>query len=94
MYLVVSRWEALPGKEAEFEQRGISMRDLLRKQPGVKLVEAFGSNGTRVVVHGYEDEATYDRVISDPNGPFVAASNETGIETVARWLGSEKGTTV
>ena len=70
MFLVISYWEALPGKEAEFEAQGPATGDVLRRQPGVVLVEAFKSGGKYVVVHGYEDEAAYHAIVDNPDGEF------------------------
>ena len=48
MYLVVSYWEPLPGREAEFEKNGPQVGAMLRQQPGVVFMEGFKS-GKRVV---------------------------------------------
>jgi len=93
MYLVISHWEVVPGREAEFERDGKKVRDVLRSQPGATMITHFKSNEKFVVVHGYEDEAAYNRIVNDPNGPFVKALAETNLESSARWLGSEKGST-
>jgi hypothetical protein len=94
MYLIVSHWQAIPGHEKQFEETGHKMRAMLRKQPGTKFFEAFPSGDQLVVVHGYSDESSYTAVISDPDGPFVKALEEYKLEDHAKWLGSEKGTTV
>ncbi len=94
MYLVVSKWQALPGKEEEFEEIGKKMRDLLRSQPGVVMVEAFKCDGYNVAVAGYENEEVYNQLIHDPNGPFETAARGHNVEEIARWLGSEKGETL
>ena len=93
MYLVVSRWEAAPGREAEFERLGLEVAALLRRQPGVRLLEEFKSDNTYVSVHGYEDEATYRALINDPDGVFARAVAERRLEELGRWLGSERGET-
>ena len=93
MFLVVSRWQAKPGMEEEFRRVGQSMRSELRAQPGVELVEGFLSGDTVVAVHGYSDEAAYQRIVQDPNGPFAAAAAKHGIEDVATWIGSDSGST-
>ena len=94
MYLVVSRWEPIAGHEQQFDEIGKVMRKTLAAQPGVELVEAFDSNGQKVVVHGYRDEAAYKAVIDDPNGPFIKAAQENRLEEHARWISSERGETV
>lgn len=94
MYLVVSKWQALQGKEEEFDELGKKMRNLLRSQPGVVMVEAFKCDGYIVVIAGYENEEVYNNVVNDPNGPFEAAAREHNLEEIARWLGSERGETI
>jgi heme-degrading monooxygenase HmoA len=93
MYLVVSKWEPIPGHEQEFERVGTQMRAVLSAQPGAEVIEAFETDGKVVVVHGYRDEAAYNAIINDPNGPFQHAMAEMKLEDHARWLSSEKGTT-
>ena len=55
MYLVVSYWEPLPGREAEFEKNGPKVGAMLRQQPGVVFVEGFKSGKRVVSVHAYRD---------------------------------------
>jgi hypothetical protein len=93
MYLVVSVWEALPGKADAFREHGMKVGSLLKKQPGVKLLEVFESGGKFISVHGYADEATYQRLVQDPNGPFAKAMAEGRVEDYARWVSSERGET-
>jgi len=94
MYLVVSEWEAYPGKEEEFENGGRIMRPLLLRQPGVVTVEAFKSGSKLIVVHGYQDEAAYRAVVHDPDGEFAKAAVANHLEESARWLRSESGETL
>jgi hypothetical protein len=94
MYLVISHWEPLPGKEAAFEQIGVKVRQVLRGQAGVELIESIKSEGRISVVHGYKDEAAYHAVVDDPNGPFSKAMAEFHLEEYARWVGSERGQTL
>ncbi len=94
MYLVVSYWEAVPGREADFDRLGPQVGAVLRQQPGVMLVEVFKSGGKHVAVHGYQDEATYHAIVDNPDGAFVRAVTETHIEEAGRWLGSESGETL
>ena len=93
MYLVISQWKAKPGRDQEFEAIGHRMRDLMRQTPGVTFVEAIQGPDSIYAVHGYEDEAAYNRIVQDPNGPFAQAASEHGIEDVADWLNSVKGNT-
>lgn len=91
MYLVVSVWEPLPGKEAEFRERGLQIGAILKRQSGVELLEVFHSEGKAVSVHGYADEATYHRLVDDPNGPFMTALAEYNAEEYGRWISSQRG---
>ena len=94
MFLVVSRWEAIDGKEAEFDAVSLKMSALLRKQPGVEMVEVIKNGPHHIAVHGYRDQAAYQVTIDDPQGIFTRAAEENGIDSVARWLGSERGETM
>jgi hypothetical protein len=92
MYIVVSRWEVIPGMEKEFEERGSAVREILRKTPGVQLIEGFRSeSGGAVAVLGYESQEVYDRIINDENGPFARAASEYQLETCGRWVSSDRG---
>lgn len=95
MYLVVSRWEPFAGREEDFEARGRIMRDLLRAQPGVERIEGFRTeDGGAIAVVGYESEAAYARIVGDENGVFAKAAAQHGLEECARWVRSERGSTV
>ncbi|HZT44510.1 MAG TPA: hypothetical protein VFA07_20260 [Chthonomonadaceae bacterium] len=94
MYLVVSYWEPVPGREADFDRIGPQVGAVLRQQPGVMLVEVFKSGNKHVAVHGYQDEATYHAIVDNSSGAFVRAVTETRFEEVGRWLGSERGETL
>lgn len=91
MYMVVSRWEMMPGKEEEFERIGKAMRGVLRAQPGVSSVYGIREGSDVVAVVCYDDEATYQRIVKDPNGPFETAARQHGIENAARWVSSNRG---
>ena len=94
MYLVVSQWEAIPGHEEDFDRIGLTMRGVLAAQPGVELIKTFqAESGKVVVVHGYTDEAAYNKVVSDPSSPFLKAMQETELESHARWISSDRGMT-
>jgi hypothetical protein len=66
----------------------------LRNQSGVQMLEMFRSGNKRIAVHGYKDEATYQSLVSDPNGPFARAQAKHNVEEYGRWLYSERGETV
>ncbi len=91
MYMVVSRWEVMPGKEEEFERIGKSMRGMLRSQPGVHNVSGIRDGNGVVAVVTYTDEAAYQRIVKDPNGPFETAAREHDMESIGRWVSSERG---
>ena len=94
MYLVISIWEVLPGNEAEARRVVPVVNGILRRQPGVVLVEAFESEGHYVTVHGYESEAAYRHVLDNPTGEFNQALIDYRVERMARWLHSERGETL
>jgi len=93
MYLVVSQWEAFPGREEEFERVSPAVRAVLSQQPGVAFLEAFKGNGHFIVVHGYDDEAAYQAVINNTDGAFQQALAAHHLEDMGRWLSSERGET-
>ena len=95
MYMVVSRWKVNAGADDEVEARGRRVREALRAQPGVELLETFRSEtGDIIAVHGYADENTYTRIIQDENGPFASALRESGLEKFTTWVSSDRGSTI
>jgi hypothetical protein len=94
MYVVVSEWEPLPGKEDAFDPIALNVARVLRTQPGVVMLEVFDSGGKKMSVHGYKDEATYRALVQDPNGVFARAVTESGLDQIARWVRSERGETL
>jgi hypothetical protein len=95
MYLVVSHWEPLPGKEEEFDRVGGELAAFLRAQPGVKFIEGFTTEGGKhVSLHAYEDEAVYRRLVLSDDSPFEKEVARRNVEAVGRWLGSERGESV
>ncbi|HEY0868625.1 MAG TPA: antibiotic biosynthesis monooxygenase [Fimbriimonas sp.] len=94
MYIVVSRWEPVPGHQAEFEAGGEKMHAFMREQPGIEFFDSFMSeNGQVVVIHAYRDRETYDRLINAPDSAFNRKLKEVNLEQHSRWLGSERGET-
>lgn len=92
MYIVVSKWKINPGMEDQFMERGRKMRNFMRSQPGVEMVEAFRcEDGCSCAILGYKDEESYRRLVKDPNGPFERAAKENGLEEMATWQWSERG---
>lgn len=79
--------------DPDFESKGKQVRQTLRSMPGVKLVEVFESGGDHIVVHGYEDEAAYNKAVNDPNSPFVKTLETSGLEKHSQWISSERGVT-
>lgn len=95
MYLVVSRWEVIPGKESEFEERGRIMRDILRATPGVRLTEGFlNEDGHAVAILGYESEEAYNRIVNSEDGVFARAAAENRLDECGRWISSDRGVAV
>ena len=95
MYMVVSKWEIIPGKEDVVEREGRQMREYLRSLDGVEFVETFrAEDGSGIAVLGYRDEDTYRRIIQDPEGPFEKRARELRLEDNMRWVWSERGETV
>ena len=94
MYLVVSYWQPFAGKESQFEEAGMRIGSVLRKQPGVLLLEEFKSDEKYVSVHGYRDEKTYRKLIDDPSSEFNKALKQHKIDDIAEWVSSERGETV
>ena len=94
MYMVVSHWRALPGKESEFEERGMRARAMLKGTEGLVLSEAIRSGDGIVVVHAYQDYETYSRLVESEDGAIAKMMAEVGIEDSGEWLGSEKGETI
>jgi hypothetical protein len=92
MFVVISKWEFDPEQEAAVNAAASKMMETIRSWDGIESsynVRA-GSNYILSVI-GYRDQATHERLVMDPNGPFSAAARETGIESVARWVWSERG---
>ncbi|HET6645188.1 MAG TPA: hypothetical protein VFG65_06795 [Fimbriimonadales bacterium] len=94
MYMVVSRWKALPGHEEEFEQVGRNTRDKLTGIQGIEFMKAFDAGDHKVVIHGYTDEPTYRKLVDDPNGAIAQAMKDTNIESVGEWMGSDRGESI
>lgn len=94
MYLVISQWEALPGQEAQFDKLGRKVGAVLRKQPGVVLLETIKVGKRHISVHGYRDEATYHALVDDPKGAFAKALASLNVDKVGRWISSERGETM
>lgn len=94
MFLVVSKWEVLPGKDAEFESASKKMRELLRSWPGVRFVEGLRNENGAIAVVGYDDEETHRRLVLEPGGPFEKHAAELNLQNSARWVWSERGTAV
>lgn len=95
MYIVVSKWEALPGREAEWHATSQAIGLKLRAVPGVVALHRFENEaGQLVVVMGYADEATYRALVDEEGGGVHQVMSEANIESVARWVSSERGRSV
>jgi hypothetical protein len=92
MYIVASLWEINPGQKAVAQPKGLEVRKVLRATPGVHSVTHFQPEENKVMaIIAYEDEAAYDRIINDPNGPFATAIKQHGLEDVMTWVQSWRG---
>lgn len=92
MYVVVSKWETLPGKEDQFREAGRKARNAMRGTPGVESVQSLVTeDGAALAIIGYKDRSTYDKIVNDPNGPFAKTAQELQIEQFGRWAWSERG---
>ncbi len=95
MYIVSSRWEAVEGHEDAWRDISARTGGKLRAIPGVEFLHRFQNEmGKVVVTMGYTDEPTYQRLVNDPNGAVAKLMAETDIESVARWISSERGESV
>ncbi len=95
MYIVASTWEIIGGQKDEAERRGLAMRKILKEQPGVELMEHFPATDSEVmVIIGYRDEPTYQRLINDPNVPFQKGLNDLKLEETMTWKQSWRGESV
>lgn len=94
MFIVVSKWEALPGREAEWRAKSQAIGAKLRAVPGVEALYRFENEvGQLVVIMGYADEATYLALV-DERGGVSQVMAESNLESVARWVSSERGRSV
>lgn len=91
MYIVVSKWEILPGQEEVFRTAGRSMRDYMRNIPGVEWVQAVKcEDGNAVAIVGYTDENTYHTIMVE-GGEFEKGVRKYNLESMGKWLWSERG---
>src|SRR4051812_14627207 len=91
MYIVVSKWEIDPAKEASFRETGEKMRAFMRKQKGVESVMALKSeDGNAIAIVCYTDEKSYKELMKD-GGAFETAAKENNLEGQGTWMWSERG---
>ena len=92
MFIVVSRWEPKPEKGDAWKEMAAAARAKVSQVPGVEFMNRFMNEaGQMVVMMGYTDEATYDRLVNDPSGAVAQAMAETDVEEYATWVSSERG---
>jgi hypothetical protein len=95
MFLVISHWEIVPGHEEQAAAARIKMRDVMREQPGVEYINGFAlTDGKLVAVHIYKDEAAYNAIVNNTDGPFAKAAASSNLEEHMRWISSERGTSI
>jgi len=94
MYIVVSHWRPIAGKDSEFEAAGRQARAFMDGLDGVDMIQAFRSGDEIVVVHAYRDMEAYSRIVDSEDGPFALKMAELNIEQYGEWLGSERGDTI
>ncbi len=92
MYIVASLWKITSSDTAEVDKRAQQTRNLFRNEPGIQMFEAFKCGEKELMaVIGYQDEATYNKIVADENGPFMMALAATGLEHYAQWVQSWRG---
>jgi hypothetical protein len=92
MYMVISKWEYDPSHERDVRASAAKMMSTIGEWPEVESAYnvRVAANSVLAVIT-YRDEASYNRLIQDPEGPFAKAAAEHGIEDHAKWLWSERG---
>ncbi len=91
MYIVVSKWEVVPGHEDVIEEKGTRMVEIVTGWPEVEFFHNLRTeDGGVLAIIGYRSEGDYHRLF-EPNGRFETAAKETGIENDATWKWSERG---
>ncbi len=92
MFMVISKWEYDKTHENEVRESAAKMMTAFDGWDGVEFsYNVRTGENTVCAVIAYRDEATYQKLVNDPNGPFAKAAAEHGIENHARWLWSERG---
>ena len=92
MYVVVSRWEVQPEDRDAFAERALLVRETARALPGAVQVEGFyGEDGTAVILMFFETEEAYAGIYADIDSPFARALDAQRLDTLGRWLGSDRG---
>ena len=92
MYMVISKWEYYPAHEAELRASAAKMMADLTSWDGVEFAYNVRASPSEILaVIAYSDEASYNRLIQDPNGPFAKAAAEHEIERYSQWKWSERG---
>lgn len=92
MFVVVSKWEFDPMEEDATLATAGKMMEAVSQWDGVE--EAYNVRtgpGHVLAVIKYADEATYNRLINDPDNPFDKLAAEHGMDAGATWLWSERG---
>jgi hypothetical protein len=95
MYAVVSKWEVDPQHVETVKASAEEMMSAIKGWDGVESAFNIQTSPTTVLaVITYRDQATYDSLINDPEGPFATAAARSEIEKYATWQWSERGEVV
>jgi len=94
MFIVVSKWMPKPDKLAEWNQAAAGIPASFSAMPGVELFQRFtNEDGLVVAIMGYRDKATYEALVSDPNGAVAKDMAARNLEAYGTWISSERGET-
>lgn len=92
MYVVVSKWQFDPSREAEILEKGARMMATINGWPEVQSAYNIRAGEDYVIaVIAYASQEAYQKLIQDPDGPFEKAVREHSIEDGMTWIWSERG---
>ena len=92
MYIVVSKWMPNPDRLEQWRTATTGIPASFSEMPGVELFQRFtNEDGHVVAIMGYRDKATYDSLVSDPNGAVAKDMAERNLDEYGTWVSSERG---